>query len=128
MAKSKSYGLASLQKKQNDATKLLIIGGEIERARQAKTYMAYIELAKLTGLFSGGSPLAKLLGVLFEMDHDEGRAPRTALVVHRTDGVWGEPGHGFFEMCEKHGWLPAGASDADKTKLWQSMCVEVWNG
>lgn len=102
MSKPKKYGLESVQKRQDDSSKLLLIAAEIEKARQLKTYVAYLDIAKLTGLFSGGSPLARLLGILFEMDVEAELAPRTALVVHRTDGVWGEPGKGFFEMCEKH--------------------------
>ncbi|SRR5258708_6488049 len=128
MAKPTKYGLASIQKRLDDATKLLLIAAEIEKARQARTYVAYLTIAHLTGLFSGGSPLGRLLGVLFLMDHDAGWASRTALVVHQTNGVWGEPGEGFFEMCLKCGLLAPNASPQVRTQLWEKLRDQVWAG
>jgi hypothetical protein len=128
MAKPQKYGLTSVQKRLDDAHKLLLIAAEIEKARQARTYVGYLPLANLTGLFSGGSPLARLLGILFEMDIESGLAPRTCLVVHCTNKVFGEPGHGYFDMCVKLGLISAGATDQQRTNDWASHCQEVWNG
>ena len=128
MAKPAKYGLASVQRRTDEATKLLLIAAEIEKGRQARTLVPYLPLARLTGLFSGGAPLARLLGTLFEMDVEAGWAPRTALVVHHTNGVFGEPGGGFFKLCEKHRMLPPDAAPEMRTQVWERLRDEVWAG
>jgi hypothetical protein len=129
----KKYGFAFAQKRLEEAQNISLISAEIEKARKARTYVRYVVLAHVTELFSGGAPLAKLLGIIAEADIAMGWAPRSALVVHHTTGpqgqdIWGEPGEGFFVMLVQKNLLPANATPQQRTQVWQKMRDDVWNG
>jgi hypothetical protein len=93
-------------------------------AHEKKLLVSYVDLAKATGEFSGGSALASALGEVMENCHREGLELLPAIVSKSDGGSPVGPGDGFYRMAEHLGY----GNTADKvlTNRPESEQFQFW--
>ncbi len=96
------------------AVRVAEVRGILKLAAHTKMAITYVPLAKMLGLFAGGSELAGLLGEIQEECYQNGTPILTSLVIKVNLGV---PGPGYFSHLRSLG-IEIGPSAKEEFEYW----------
>jgi hypothetical protein len=96
------------------AVRVAEVRGILKAVAHLKLTITYVPLAKMLGLFAGGSELAGLLGEIQEECYQSGAPILTSLVIKVNLGV---PGPGYFSHLRSLG-AEIGLSPKEEFEFW----------